>query len=295
MDQTVDVINKLLGVKMDANVHNKSSQRNSVSIKGRRPLTTEECLWADNLSKVWHQRADRKLSQERAAELLGYSAQSTVSQYINKIIPLNDTAVIAFSRLLRIEPGKIKPDLADLSIMYGDTISAITEMCGKALAEDQEIVFQRFERIVDHRKLTKVAIARFFDVKPPSIHKWFSDRKIPPERLFRLPKLLNCNILDLVSDNFDSCDQLGSIVVDGTTRKPPEPRGRVKYSKKTLTNAVDTVISRSLRVKLGIMRAVEESAISLFSSEGEYEYVSDIIKTALLDLREHGEFVYAYE
>ena len=82
----------------------------------RRSLSDEEQQWADNLNRQWAQRADRSLSQSDAADELGYAGQSTVSQYINGVVPLNTGAILAFAELLGIQPGQINPKLAHITI-----------------------------------------------------------------------------------------------------------------------------------------------------------------------------------
>lgn len=41
-----------------------------------------------------------RLTQEKAADALGFSTQATVSQYLNGSIPLNTDATLKFSALL---------------------------------------------------------------------------------------------------------------------------------------------------------------------------------------------------
>ncbi|EOW6510229.1 helix-turn-helix domain-containing protein, partial [Escherichia coli] len=54
------------------------------------------------------------LTQERAAEILGFSTQGAVSHYLNGQTPLNLEAVIKFAGLLQVPPESIRPDMADL-------------------------------------------------------------------------------------------------------------------------------------------------------------------------------------
>lgn len=57
---------------------------------------------------------DKSLTQERVAELCGWSGQSAVSQYLNGKIPLNIPALIKLSHALNFEPIDVSPRLAEL-------------------------------------------------------------------------------------------------------------------------------------------------------------------------------------
>jgi len=80
-------------------------------------LTEEEIVYANNLSNIWSKKKIEfkmkgiKLTQEYAAERMGFDAQGTISQYINGYTPLNDSAVYKFADLLGVNPSEIKPSL----------------------------------------------------------------------------------------------------------------------------------------------------------------------------------------
>lgn len=57
---------------------------------------------------------DRSLTQERVAELCGWSGQSAVSQYMTGKIPLNLPALIKLAQALNFEPIEVSPRLAGL-------------------------------------------------------------------------------------------------------------------------------------------------------------------------------------
>lgn len=89
-------------------------------MKKRRELTSEEMQWAANLKRLWLSRArnpktNRRLSQEEAAERAGWVAQSTVSQYINGVIPLNTDAILKFAELIPCAPSDINPSLSKVA------------------------------------------------------------------------------------------------------------------------------------------------------------------------------------
>jgi len=62
------------------------------------------------LRAVWDAKAKSLgLTQEEAANRLGWDSQSTVSQYLTGRIPLNAEALLKFARLLEVQPKEIDP------------------------------------------------------------------------------------------------------------------------------------------------------------------------------------------
>ena len=78
--------------------------------KKRRDLTVQETRAAENLLRIWEIKKGH-LTQEQAAFECGWKSQGTVHQYLNGKIPLNFKAVINFSRLLKVDPIEIYPEL----------------------------------------------------------------------------------------------------------------------------------------------------------------------------------------
>lgn len=82
------------------------------------PLTPAQLADASRLKALYEEwKADRRArgesaSQEVVAGLLGFSTQSSVSQYLNGRIPLNVNALVKFAALLQRQPEEISPDLA---------------------------------------------------------------------------------------------------------------------------------------------------------------------------------------
>jgi len=69
----------------------------------------------NRLREVWNKKkVELRLTQERAAELLGYEHQSTVSQYLNGKAPLSMENTVKFANLLGVKPEEIRPDLAEM-------------------------------------------------------------------------------------------------------------------------------------------------------------------------------------
>lgn len=56
-------------------------------------------------------QVDATLTQDRIADLCGWSGQSVVSQYANAKIPLNIPALLKFAQVLKFEPAEVSPRL----------------------------------------------------------------------------------------------------------------------------------------------------------------------------------------
>ncbi|ENH0623147.1 helix-turn-helix transcriptional regulator [Escherichia coli] len=81
----------------------------------RKPLSEIDLQAAQRLKEIWTtKKTQLGLTQERAAEILGFSTQGAVSHYLNGQTPLNLEAVIKFAGLLQVPPESIRPDTADL-------------------------------------------------------------------------------------------------------------------------------------------------------------------------------------
>ena len=53
------------------------------------------------------------LTQERLAALMGFSTQSSVSQYLTGKIPLSDAALLKFAYHLQFNPVEVRPEIFD--------------------------------------------------------------------------------------------------------------------------------------------------------------------------------------
>lgn len=81
----------------------------------RRKLTDEDLQAAQRLKSIWSVRGKALgLTQEKAADAMGFNTQGAVSHYINGQTPLNTDAVIKFASLLQVSPEDIRPELAPL-------------------------------------------------------------------------------------------------------------------------------------------------------------------------------------
>ncbi|WP_048796136.1 MULTISPECIES: helix-turn-helix domain-containing protein [Serratia] len=78
----------------------------------RPPLSPEDLLAAQRLKDIWNEKKTAlRLTQDIAADMMGFSTQASVSHYINGRAPLNTDAVIKFAELLRVKPEDIRPEL----------------------------------------------------------------------------------------------------------------------------------------------------------------------------------------
>ncbi|MGF6692675.1 LexA family transcriptional regulator [Metapseudomonas resinovorans] len=75
----------------------------------------EQAAEASRLKAIYtaRKKLDRTLTQERVAELCGWSGQSVVSQYMNGRIPLNLSALLKFAAILDFAPEEVSPRLAE--------------------------------------------------------------------------------------------------------------------------------------------------------------------------------------
>ncbi|MEM7281326.1 MAG: helix-turn-helix transcriptional regulator, partial [Pseudomonadota bacterium] len=72
-----------------------------------------------------------KLTQEIAADKLGYNSQGTVSDYINGHIPLNLPAALGFARLLEVHVSEVwdgDPELVFKSLPLEDVRDLALEL-----------------------------------------------------------------------------------------------------------------------------------------------------------------------
>lgn len=75
------------------------------------PFSGPSASDATRLKKIWLQKKiELKLTQVAVAKTLGIK-QSTLSQYLNGVIPLNTNMVLNLSEILKVEPGAISKSL----------------------------------------------------------------------------------------------------------------------------------------------------------------------------------------
>lgn len=77
-----------------------------------RTLTPKDQAKAARLKELWNARKkDLNLTQEKAAEMMGYANQGVVSQFLNGMVALSAEATLKFSKLLMVPPSRIDPDI----------------------------------------------------------------------------------------------------------------------------------------------------------------------------------------
>lgn len=81
----------------------------------KKTLDVAEADAAKRLRDIWDdKKVTLRLTQERAAEALGFSTQASISHYLNGTTPLNTDATLKFAALLGVKPEEIRPDLAEM-------------------------------------------------------------------------------------------------------------------------------------------------------------------------------------
>lgn len=81
----------------------------------KKTLDATEADAAKRLRDIWDEKkVTLRLTQEKAAEALGFSTQASVSHYLNGTTPLNTDATLKFASLLGVKPEDIRPDLAEM-------------------------------------------------------------------------------------------------------------------------------------------------------------------------------------
>lgn len=81
----------------------------------KKTLDAAETDAAKRLRDIWSdKKVTLRLTQEKAAEALGFSTQASVSHYLNGTTPLNTDATLKFASLLGVKPEDIRPDLAEM-------------------------------------------------------------------------------------------------------------------------------------------------------------------------------------
>ena len=119
----------------------------------RKPLSEEDRAAARALRSLWDARKkDLKLTQEGAADKLGFTTQGAVSHYLNGYTPLNTDAVLKFAALLEVPPSAIRPDIDDLighaaqtglSQVGREFVSWLTEQCNADRLNDADLLVLR--------------------------------------------------------------------------------------------------------------------------------------------------------
>ena len=250
-------------------------------------LSPKHVAMAERLRTLWNNTHGGGYSQMQASALMGYESQSAVSHYLNQVNALNLEAIIKFCRLLKVQPGEIDPELSDISLLHTDAMDYLVEMLDRVFRSDgeqAECQFQHIEALLAARGLSNTDIANFFDISPTAVGKWFRERKIPADRFIRLPRLLNCSILDLAAP-------AAGAAVD----EAPSTPARATYTAQSLDIALSKVVGKGVKAEIGLLNSLEEAATRLFLDDQWSGETRQTIRSALLDAREYGEIRYAPE
>jgi hypothetical protein len=81
----------------------------------RRELTAAELDAAKALQQIWNTKKDElHLTQGKVAQICGWSNESAFGAYLHARVPLNVEAVLRLSKILRVHPTEIMPEIAAL-------------------------------------------------------------------------------------------------------------------------------------------------------------------------------------
>lgn len=98
--------------------------------KRQNPLSKRHAQAAINLKRIWLiRKRELGLTQEEAADLLGFSTQGAVSHYLNGRMALNTEAILKFAKLLEVAPTDIDPQFEYSTILATPPI--ITDARGR--------------------------------------------------------------------------------------------------------------------------------------------------------------------
>ncbi|MBW5843083.1 helix-turn-helix domain-containing protein [Yersinia kristensenii] len=122
----------------------------------RPKMKEDDLLAAKRLKEIWDKKKiELRLTQEKAADFLGFNTQATVSQYLNAKIPLNTDTILKFSSLLMVKPEDIKPELADTMNYVRSTGSDGQSMKSagwRMLKPQHSELIELFERLPESEK-----------------------------------------------------------------------------------------------------------------------------------------------
>ncbi|MEQ4511795.1 MAG: helix-turn-helix domain-containing protein [Dickeya sp.] len=122
----------------------------------KKPIDTNAQADAERLRRIWDEKKiELRLTQEKAADALGFETQSTVSQYLNGKNPLNTDATLKFAALLGVKPEEIKPDLKDMMNYVrksGDYVEGVATPGWQILKPEHAELIELYERLPESEK-----------------------------------------------------------------------------------------------------------------------------------------------
>lgn len=94
----------------------------------KRTITPADREAAKRLKRIWeHKKKALHLTQEKAADQLGFKTQAAVSHYLNCRIALGPVATLKFARLLDVSPQDIRPDF-EFVLLPGEIPQDVAEL-----------------------------------------------------------------------------------------------------------------------------------------------------------------------
>jgi hypothetical protein len=114
-----------------------------------RSLSTQERIAQQRLQQLWFaKKRPLRLTQEIAAKQAGWST-SAVGHYLSGRLALNTDAVLAFSKILRVAPNEIWPDLIKTQLDAGDVLNPETLERARRIDRLSEEDRRAINRIID--------------------------------------------------------------------------------------------------------------------------------------------------
>lgn len=167
----------------------------------RKSLSEEDVRAAHRLKEIWNLRkSELGLTQDRAAEILGFSTQGAVSHYLNAQTPLNLEAVLKFAGLLKVAPERIRPELADMFKLVRDLTPNEFEDDIQPLIADNEqpattsltlsVSSYRIKRLLSETGWSQAELGRKVGVSQQAVQRWMAGKVSPnPENLDKLSEV----------------------------------------------------------------------------------------------------------
>lgn len=167
----------------------------------RKSLSEEDVRAAHRLKEIWNSRkSELGLTQDRAAEILGFSTQGAVSHYLNAQTPLNLEAVLKFAGLLKVAPERIRPELADMFKLVRDLTPNECEDDIQPLIADNEqpattsltlsVSSYRIKRLLSETGWSQAELGRKIGVSQQAVQRWMAGKVSPnPENLDKLSEV----------------------------------------------------------------------------------------------------------
>lgn len=126
----------------------------------KKPLDIKDQETAERLRKIWDEKkVTLRLTQEKAADALGFETQSTVSQYLTGKNPLGTDAILKFAALLGVKPEDIKPDLREMMNYVrksGEHSEDIAAPGWQILKPEQAELISLYERLPESEKIRHI-------------------------------------------------------------------------------------------------------------------------------------------